>query len=203
MLFGMEHKKTVDPSEITFLGIWRVISHSHGNQVFPVNIREFPAQSVSGIFHCLFDHFVASGHGRMVLAEGFCAGEPVVPLNLISPRQFQAVTKKESERIDFLPELPFIDMRISSQITQPGINSCNGMFPKSRIGMVGDEELDMPSIPGNGPLGDAKKFQYITVSAPENLNSGICGRFSSFHETSRSVRLDPIENKYRTYGGII
>lgn len=127
----------------------------------------------------------------------------MAPLNLVSPRQFQAVTKKKSQSVDFLPEPPFISVRVSPQITQPGFNRLDGMFLESRIGMFVNENLNMPSIPGNRPLGDTKELQYITVPAPEDLNSGVFGWFSVFHETSRSMRIHTIENIYRTIGGII
>ncbi|MEW8335008.1 MAG: hypothetical protein AB2596_05325 [Candidatus Thiodiazotropha sp.] len=138
----------------------------------------------------------------MILPKDFGTGNPVIPLNPVGPRHFQAVTKKESKRVNLLPELPFIDMRVSPQFTQPSIDRGNGMLLESRIGMVVNEELDMPPIPGNRPFGNAKAFQYVTVFVPENLYSGVRGRFSFFHEMGRSMRLNSLENKYRTLGGI-
>ncbi|MEW8300314.1 MAG: hypothetical protein AB2712_15875 [Candidatus Thiodiazotropha sp.] len=198
----MEQKKTVDPGKVAFLGVRRIIGNSHGNQIFPVNIREYPAQSVVRILYCLLDHFVASCRGRMILPKGFGTGNPVIPLNPVGPRHFQAVTKKESKRVNLLPELPFIDMRVSPQFTQPGIHRGNGMLLESCIGMVVNEELDVPSIPGNRPFRYAKTFQYLTIFTPENLNSKICGQFSFIHEMGRSMRLVSLENKKRTVGGI-
>jgi hypothetical protein len=58
----------------------------------------------------------------MIPPEGFGAGESVIPLDLLSPWHFQVVTEKEPQRIDFLPEHPLIDLRISPQTTQPGLN---------------------------------------------------------------------------------
>ncbi|MES9946829.1 MAG: hypothetical protein ABW080_17890 [Candidatus Thiodiazotropha sp.] len=79
----------------------------------------------------------------------------------------------------------------------------NPMILESRIGMVVKEEFKMPPIAANRPLRDAKKFQYITVFKPENLYSGIFGRFSFFHEMGRSMRLNSLENKHGTYFHII
>ncbi|MCU7875174.1 MAG: hypothetical protein KZQ91_20755, partial [Candidatus Thiodiazotropha sp. (ex Lucinoma borealis)] len=169
----MEQKKTDNPSEIAFLGVGRIIRYSHENQVFPINIRMILGKSVSRIVHCFLNHFVAPGHGRMIPPKGFSTGEPVVPLNLVSPRQFQVVTEKESQCVDFLPELPFIDLRISPQMTQPGVNRRDGMFLESRVGMVINEYLDMSPIPRTRPLWNAKELQYITVFAPEMLNSWV------------------------------
>ncbi|MES9863527.1 MAG: hypothetical protein ABW157_06290 [Candidatus Thiodiazotropha sp. LLP2] len=97
----MEQKKTDNPSEMAFHGVWRLIKYSRENQVFPINIREFLGKSVSLIIHCLLNHFVAPGHRRIVSSKGIGTREPMVPFNLVSLGQFQVVTEKESQYVDF------------------------------------------------------------------------------------------------------
>ncbi|MES9833442.1 MAG: hypothetical protein ABW139_14505 [Candidatus Thiodiazotropha sp. DIVDIV] len=175
----MEQKKPFDPGKVALLGVQRVIRDSHTNQVLTVNYWEFLCLSVSRILHCLLDYFVASCHGRIIFPEGFGIRNPVIPRNLGGPMQFQAVTKKkQSKRNKFLPELPFNGISVSSQLTQPAINRGKGVFLESHNGMIVDEELNMPPIPGKRLLKYVKKFQYVTVFNPENLNSRVCGRFS-------------------------
>jgi hypothetical protein len=199
----MEYKKTVDPSEVAFLGVRRIIGNSHENQVFPINIREVIAKSVSRIKHSLPKQLGAPGHGRMVPPKGSGTAEPVIPLKLVSPRHFQVVTEKEPHSVDFLPDLPLIDIRVSPQVTQPGVNRRSRMFLEPRVGMVFNEEFDVSSIPGNRSFLNTKQLKNVTEFAPKYLDSGIYGRFSSFHKKCRSMRLESLENKYRTIGGII
>ncbi|MCU7932471.1 MAG: hypothetical protein KZQ90_16850 [Candidatus Thiodiazotropha sp. (ex Codakia rugifera)] len=154
----MEYKEMVNPSETAFLGVGRIIRYSHENQVFLINIREILGKSVSRIVHCLLNQFVAPSQGRMIPPKDFGTGKPVVPLNLVNPGQFQVVTVKESQCVDFLPELPFINMRISPEMTQPGVNRRDGMFLESRVGMVVNEYLDMSPIPRRRRSGMRKSF---------------------------------------------
>ncbi|MES9990399.1 MAG: hypothetical protein ABW098_00480 [Candidatus Thiodiazotropha sp.] len=140
---------------------------------------------------------VDPGKVRKILPKSFATGNPVIPDNLVESMQFQAVTKKKSKRVNFLPELPFIDMKVSTIFTLPSLYNGYALFLESRIGVVVNEGLNMSPIPGNRAFRYTEKFQHFTLFAPENLFSGICGRFSLFHEMGRSMQLDSLENIWR------
>lgn len=108
----MEYKKTVNSSKLAFLSVPRIDRNFHGNLAVPVSFWKFLVQTVPGIFQHLLNHFVTSHHGRMITPVCFCTGEPVYPINLASPRLFQAVTKKDSHCVDYLLKLRFISLLI-------------------------------------------------------------------------------------------
>ena len=139
MFFRMDHKKSVHPNKIAFLRARRTVWNSHGNQIFSANIWEFFTQPVFIVLHRFVAHFIASSHARMISPERFGARELMLPLNLNTPKQFEAVTKTESQSIGFLPVLPFINVWVSCQHTDSAFNRLNSVFFESLIRMLINE----------------------------------------------------------------
>lgn len=145
MLSGVEQKTTVNLSKVAFLSVRGIDRYPLGNQSFLIHFWRNIAEVASRILNSLLNHLLATGCGRMVVIKGFGAREPIVPLSLVRPGDFQVVAEKESQMTDYLPELPFFDMRISPDVHQPLRYSNRVVCDHNRIS--GQSEIS-PSICG-------------------------------------------------------
>jgi len=176
----MIQKETIDPGQISLLGIDRIFRDAHHHQKTPIQLWKGFAQMVFRVGYTLVDHFISSRNRAVIGLQRLRAKRPIIPIETAGPARFQQMTIQQAQGIYFLPELPGRNLRLMANGLKPILHIFRRPVLESNPRFVGYELLNMFLIPGLVPFRNTKNAQNFEIASPECLDLMIRGN-RDFH----------------------